>query len=448
VLTNLSHDSVTFELDQEIICPRGKQDGNTNPERQFYLRTAPNYGCIEEDIHSMKRLRISGWAGQLLSPKARPCPLQQHHTYQRSIDNIRSQSTLAATDTAYDELDTFEEEAVSQFEHVAAPSPSPEAALHSAKLAALHARLSLPKKLPLQTLSRSLIDPSADPNADFNNASMAQIGASLLSYQVSEWLLCTYPRLPMAIMFSALKAYIGYATLNKVGLEWGVESAAAPGEEVDPGLLQFSKLRPGESPQLGASQRADPFAFYRRGMSSRVVYDDEFGDILQKTDPTASQPSQQAMSGFVRAVVGSVYLHSGREAAKTFIKAHVLSRRLDISKLFEFRTATRDLSRLCAREDFEPPVARILSETGRKSIAPVFVVGIFSGSEKLGEGVGPSLVEARYRAAISALKAWYLYSPNAGSPLPMPSDFEGVQTDASGKKKEFVPLHIDLGEIV
>jgi dsRNA-specific ribonuclease len=269
-----------------------------------------------------------------------------------------------------------------------------------------------------------------------------------MSYQVSEWLLCTYPRLPMAIMFAAMQAYIGPATLLQIGSEWGVESVAEPGKEVDPGLLQFSRVTPGETPAIGASTRPDPHSYYRRGLTSRIVYDDEFGDLVRKNQPEQPQFKQNAMASFVRALIGAVYLHSGREASKNFVKAHILSRHLDISKLFEFKHATRDLSLLCAREEFEAPTARILSETGRLSRTPVFVVGIFSGSDKLGEGVGPSLVEARYRAAISALKAWYLYSPGAGSPGLVPSDMEGLKPDLTGRKKAFEPKHIDLGEIV
>ena len=40
---------------------------------------------------------------------------------------------------------------------------------------------------------------------------------------------------------------------------------------------------------------------------------------------------------------------------------------------------------------------RLLKETGRLSISPVFVVGIYSGGEKLGEGFGSSLKIAEFR---------------------------------------------------
>ena len=388
----------------------------------------------------MKRLRLEKWTGQLLSSKTRPCCLQQHQQFRKSIASTRSQSTFTAINITNSDVDSESE--MSQ-DPIELPSPPPEAALSSAKLAALHARLSLPKRLPLQTLSRTLIDRSADTSSNFNNASLAQVGSSLMSYHVSEWLLCTYPRLPMTVLFSAMSAYVGPPTLRKIAQEWGVETAAAPGAEVDPGLLQYSPLKPGTTPALGTSTRNDYSEFFRRGISSRVVYDDEFGDLIKSRKEEDPQPQEQAYASFVRALVGSIYLHAGRKAVTDFIKAHILSRYLPISELFHFKQATRDLSRLCARENFEYPVARLLSETGRHSRSPVFVVGVFSGQEKLGEGAGSSLDEARTRAAIAALKAWYLYSPGAGQPARVPSDME-INKD----KKAWESVHIDLGEIV
>ena len=40
---------------------------------------------------------------------------------------------------------------------------------------------------------------------------------------------------------------------------------------------------------------------------------------------------------------------------------------------------------------------RLLKETGRFSNSPVFVVGIFSGADQLGEGFGASLRMAEFR---------------------------------------------------
>jgi dsRNA-specific ribonuclease len=394
----------------------------------------------------MKRLRIERWSGQLLLPRKRPrCLLQQRQQAQIIASTRRTQSTSVAMDLTLEDGD-LEDSPPSNSRNPSSMfeprSPSPESAKHSAKLAALHARLALPKKLPLETMARTLIDPSADPNTRLNNLTLSQVGSTILSYHVGEWLLCHYPRLPMTVLFAASYAYNGPKTLQIIAREWGVETAFAPGPEVDPGLLQFSKMTPGTPlPTGGATTRPDRFAHMRRGISSRNVYDDEFGDTISKEGVVDQEvPTETAYANFVKAIIGSIYLHAGRAAAKAFVKQHVLSRHLQISSLFRFEHPVRELSRLCAREDFEFPVARILSETGRASRAPVFVVGIFSGSEKLGEGAGPNLNEARTRASIAALKAWYLYSP--GNDVRVPSDME-----ESGAKP-WEPVHIDLGEII
>jgi len=42
---------------------------------------------------------------------------------------------------------------------------------------------------------------------------------------------------------------------------------------------------------------------------------------------------------------------------------------------------------------------RLLRESGRASNSPIYVVGIFSGVDKLGEGFGSSLKMAEYRVS-------------------------------------------------
>ncbi|ROT43041.1 54S ribosomal protein L3 [Sodiomyces alkalinus F11] len=424
----------------------------------------------------MKRLRTSRCSGQLLSAQTRasssctkPISLSLHRATPAATTHlrpsVRSQSTVApafedAVPAAGEyHADPFESEPPY-------PSPLPERALSSPKLAALHARLSLPSKLPLQTLTRCLVDPSADPNPHFNNANLALVGSSLLSYLTSERLVVSYPRLPMAVLFEAMRAYAGPAALANVARSWGIDQAAAPGPEVDPGLLQFSL-----DPAAGVrhtrwgyvrkeAAHLDKFR-WRRGLSSRTVLDDEFGDTVHKPNPNpreqedlAADPQRaadlaaaerqslrdEAHAAVVRAVVGALYIHAGRDAAHAFVRAHILSRHVDLERLFSFKLPTRELAMLCAREGFEPPVARLLSETGRRSRTPVFVVGIYSGRDLLGEGTGASLDFARQKACMNALKAWYLYSP--GQNVRVPSDM------LSEGAKKWEPVYVDIGEVI
>lgn len=386
----------------------------------------------------MKRVRIDRLGGQLLQARsgaaagaaiARP-------SFLNSIR--RHASSAAATNEIIDDIPIEET-------HQPLPSPLPQRAAESAKLAALHARLSLSKKIPLETLARALIVPSADKNNSFNNSNLAFLGHTFINYHVLEYLVCKNPRLPMAILYEALRAYSGHQSLHQIARRWGVESAAAPGEEVDAGLLQW---KPEATPDAAArwgyiraetEQRSNS----RRGLSSRVVLDDDFGDEVHPAkgeEETYNHFQDVAYSSFVQAVVGSIFTHCGREAARDFVKSHILSRQVPLDGMFQFKLPTRELAMLCAREGFQAPTARLESETGRMSRTPVFVVGIYSGTEKLGEGAGASLDIARWKASMNALKAWYLYSP--GNKVRVPSDMleEGA--------KPWKAPHIDIGEVI
>ncbi|KAH6856626.1 ribonuclease III domain-containing protein [Chaetomium sp. MPI-CAGE-AT-0009] len=420
----------------------------------------------------MKRLRLDRWTGQLLlarsgaSPASTPRAAALRSAAVSRCTAVRSQSTstvpqIPKEDDYHDGTDHTRFPPLEQLPPRATslPSPPPERALQSAKLAALHARLSLPERLPLQTLARALVDASADENPQFNNTNLAFVGQSLINYHVAEWLMCRYPRLPMPVLYAAMKGYAGPTSLHHVARSWGVEHAAAPGGEVDPGLLQFSLHKPGDAIVAFGYRRAEADGLkkhkWRHGMSSRVVFDNDFGEVvdteeakeeLQRRADTeygneyTRSLAEKAFATCARAVTGAIYAHAGRDRAKAFIKSHVLSRTLDLSRLFAFKKPTNELSLLCAREDFEPPVARLLSETGRMSRTPVFVVGIFSGKDKLGEAAGPSLEHARNKAAMNALKSWYLYSPGEG--VRVPSDV--FAEDAP----PWEPAYIDIGEII
>jgi dsRNA-specific ribonuclease len=420
----------------------------------------------------MKRLRLDRCAGQLLArPRTCSSPATGSLRYARSsqhlVQSIRSNSTAVA----FTEPLEAEQSPKTQtpWDPRALPSPSPERSLRSAKLAALHARLSLSPRIPLQTLARTLIDASADENPQFNNTNLAFVGQTIMNYHVAEWIMCRYPRLPMTIVWEAMKGYAGNKTLFQVAKSWGVESAAAPGGEVDPGLLQFDHSDPSKGVALlgFGYTRVEvarlPKCNWRRGVANRVVFDDDFGNEVKPTadgglktgereisdeDPAymrygnedTRNVAEKAHALFVRAVVGAVYAHCGRDTAKAFIKAHILSRTLDLARVFRFNNPTVELATLCARENFEAPVARLLSETGRLSRTPVFVVGIYSGKDKLGEAAGPSLDAARWKAAMNALKSWYLYSP--GDNIRVPSDV--LENNA----KPWTPAYIDMGEII
>lgn len=110
----------------------------------------------------------------------------------------------------------------------------------------------------------------------------------------------------------------------------------------------------------------------------------------------SSQPMHRSLQGFV--------------AARQFVHANFLSRSIDIPGLLKFPNPKYTLSSTLTKQSMQSPTTRILAETGRLSIAPVFVLGVYSGTIKLGEGYGSSLAMAEYRACEDALKRIYLSS--------------------------------------
>jgi dsRNA-specific ribonuclease len=410
----------------------------------------------------MKRLRLQRWTAPSQLSHATRTSLSSHNLH---LDRRRTQPFSSSPRAqAAEKLDTT---ALHRLEQL--PSPPPSAALASARLAALHARLSLPAYFPPHTLARCLVDATADGDARFNNAALARLGEALCAHWMAEHLLCHYPRLPLAIMWAAARARLGPEAMREVARGWGVDCVAEPGGEVDPGLLQFRaepkalEYRPGYHavrreaerqalmpPQevrtgkyVGNTQvmeRTSKGGFILRNVTHtmRILKYDQFGE--KPEDAGAEHTTAEAASRrFVSAVVGAINLHQSNGAAKEFFRQHFLSRSLDMAELFAFPRPTRDLWMLCAREGFEPPVARLISETGRKTNAPIYVVGIYSGRDKIGEGAGSSLLEAKLRASVAALKGWYLYSP---VDVVCPSEHE------EGGQKRWKPVMIDCGEVV
>ncbi|KAK2463699.1 hypothetical protein APHAL10511_004450 [Amanita phalloides] len=87
----------------------------------------------------------------------------------------------------------------------------------------------------------------------------------------------------------------------------------------------------------------------------------------------------------------------------------------------------------------DPPKSRLLAETGRFSNSPVYVVGIYSGADKLGEGFGSSLKMAEFRAAEDALHRVYLTkTPDHLIHLPSSTFTPGIG-DVFSTPQEYIP---------
>ncbi|RKP07928.1 ribonuclease III domain-containing protein [Thamnocephalis sphaerospora] len=142
-----------------------------------------------------------------------------------------------------------------------------------------------------------------------------------------------------------------------------------------------------------------------------------------KSNEDSTQGIETVSARVFRALVGAVYHQHGSRVARQFIHEHILSRKVNVDALLPLQQPKRLLSALMKRKNMERPVSRIIHETGRLSNAPVFQVGVYTGTKKIGEGYGSSIKMAEHRAAKDALLTYYM---SEVKDFMYPSDFEGL----------------------
>lgn len=287
----------------------------------------------------------------------------------------------------------------------------------SPALVALHNRLKLPESFKLSTLSQAL---NCDQSTGLvNNYGLSILGSNLMAYYVSEHLLMNFPRLPLPVHNEATNAYMGPYTLAEIGREWGIEADTLSKLQKylanEPEFMVYGRLR-------YLSEAAKENVGKEEGVEE--LSETELGSFDKNTN-TFLTKEEEAYSQAVKAVVGGIYTHAGEPAAKQFIQAHILSRKVPLQEMFQFRRPTRELTRLLAKLQLEDPLEiRLIAESGRLSTSAMYVVGAFCGGHKLGEGIGGSLKEAQTRCVVNALLSYYLYTPvnEEGNQIKLPHE--------------------------
>lgn len=330
-------------------------------------------------------------------------------TFVRFYEVARSDASLK---TEYDDITNYGSYRNTIFTHRLPESTAQQSPL----LISLHSRLNLPSSYQYSTLSQALNLQRTEGLA--NNFGLNTLGKTLLSYYISEYLLVRYPRLPMPIHNSAVDSLMGVESLYDLGRSWGIEVDTT--SKLDKRLaqesefLQFGKLR--------YLSDQDKNKLTEEGIIE--LSQEESFTINPKTNKFITRKSE-AYASAVRSIVGGLYTHCGEKATKEFINNHILSKKIPLDEMFQFSQPFRELTRLCEKLNLDEPVQiRLIAETGRLSSHAIYVAGAFVGNEKLGEGVGSSLNEAKTRAAVNSLLSYYLYTPinEEGNPVKLPSD--------------------------
>ncbi|KND01661.1 mitochondrial 54S ribosomal protein YmL3 [Spizellomyces punctatus DAOM BR117] len=248
-------------------------------------------------------------------------------------------------------------------------TPSPQ---DLAKLSAFSARTGFQfsdNKLLNEALTHKSF-PSG-PKSAFSR--LQYLGGKVLGLYVTEHVYMKFPELPAESVESVVKAYIGDKALASLGKHFGI-----------PTVMRW-KGNSEETSQISANGEA-------------LVA----GKVLQ-------------------ALIGALYQDKGAKITRQFVHAHFLSRSVDIESHLKLLNPKRLLVQITKAKGQVRPVSRLVKESGRQSSSPVFIVGIYSGVEKIGEGHGSSLEMAETRAVRDALQKHYLQEVKD---IKLPSDLD------------------------
>ncbi|KAJ2724787.1 54S ribosomal protein L3 mitochondrial [Coemansia sp. Benny D115] len=221
--------------------------------------------------------------------------------------------------------------------------------------AALEARLNLQFK-DRELMELVCTHKSFENGMDRSNERLQWLGKRVLNLVVGEHLYAKYPNLPTESLQDLQHAHFGITSLAEVARHFGMQPA-----------MRWKSVA-GEKGTVGLTK------------------------VLGKS---------------VQALVGAVYVDQGAQAARTFVRQHLLVKPIDVDSVMQIKNPKLMLVALTKRKNLEYPVARILKETGRFTSSPVFIVGVFCGVRMIGMGFGSSLKMAEYRAAKDALLKHY-----------------------------------------
>ncbi|GAA6015850.1 hypothetical protein JCM11491_007208 [Sporobolomyces phaffii] len=264
--------------------------------------------------------------------------------------------------------------------------------------------------------------PSTTP-VHASNATLAQIGNSLLGTLTTELLLSSFPNLPTRVTKAALTLYAGPKSLAQVAKSWGV----------GPSRLEKALVGREDEGKVSRKDRAYGHLVGGRGGARKIgdevgAREGAAGSGLVRWNRKPVEPTkdavlfEDALASVSRAMIGAVYQLHGFAAAKSFVHSHFLARLVPSSStalpsstasasilpLLKFQNPTRILSLQLQSASLPPLTHKLLKESGRLTAHPTFVIGAFSGSVKLGEGFGSSLRMAEWRASEDALRRSFL----------------------------------------
>jgi ribonuclease-3 len=113
----------------------------------------------------------------------------------------------------------------------------------------------------------------------------------------------------------------------------------------------------------------------------------------------------QILANSFEAVIGSIYLDKGYDAAKNFITKNLLNTFKTILDSGSWMDPKSHLQEVAQSKDNHTPVYKVLAEEGPDH-DKIFTVGVFVNGQLKGQGTGPSKQAGQQKAAEAALGSY------------------------------------------
>ena len=118
---------------------------------------------------------------------------------------------------------------------------------------------------------------------------------------------------------------------------------------------------------------------------------------------TGGRTRQALLANLVEANIGAIYLDKGYDTAKEFIETNLITNLVEIIKTGAYIDAKSNFQELAQEKKGITPIYKVLDESGPDH-DKTFIMGVYLGKEKFGEGSGNSKQTAQQAAALSGLK--------------------------------------------
>lgn len=232
-----------------------------------------------------------------------------------------------------------------------------------------------------------------------HNGRLAVLGKSSIEFYLSEFIYCTYPNLEGYCICDISRYVASSRCLSLLANYLGVSSLVLT--------------------------RTEPF-------NTEPSYITSTDQINEVTSSQLDKPTSRGtvLSHSFSAVLGAVYVDRGPHPARYLIHTLFVSllKDLDVHSMIKFSHPKFILFKLMEEQKKPLPVARIINESGRLSHFPTFHVGMYSGEQLLGDGMGSSKDRAESEAAAAALHRHFLKKLKKA---PLPSDYDDFISEKS-----------------